>query len=180
MKNLISCPQVFLVVVSMLIVSASFSQSFHSMSLERSDGNAATLNTLQGKMVLIIVTAVDVTPDNTGLEDLQKKFLDLVVLELPVQRLASSTNSVQRKDSGATIIARETKDTTDVNGRLLSWLTKAEGNTHFTIKELQIGQKYFIDGMGELYGVLPSEFSFLDPRIEAILNRTALPTAEKR
>ncbi len=147
-------------------------QSFQSLSVEKSDGSTTGFSNLQGKTVLIIVTAVDAMPDLSGLEELQKKYPDLVVLELPVKQLAKSA-PITKTAVNNVVVAKESRDSTDVNGQLLRWLTKKEGNQHFVVEQLTVGQKYFIDATGELYAVMPPEFKLSDPRIDAVLTRTS-------
>lgn len=164
------CLQVFL-------CTGLYAQSFQSLSVEKSDGSTTGFSNYQGKTVLVIVTAVDAISDHSGLDELQKKYPDLVVLELPVKQLSKSaaiTKAIVRN----VVVAKESKDSTDVNGRLLIWLTKKEGNQHFSVEQLTVGQKFFIDANGELYAVMPPEFKLSDPRIDAVLTRTdfVLPT----
>lgn len=165
------CLQVFL-------CTGLYAQSFQSLSLEKSDGSTTGFSNYQGKTVLVIVTAVDAISDLSGVEELQKKYPDLVVMELPVKRLAKSA-PITKATVSAVLVARESKDSTDLNGQLLTWLTRKEGNQHFTVDQLQVGQKYFIDGTGELYAVMPPEFKLNDPRIDAVLTRSPFVPSSK-
>lgn len=149
-------------------------QSFHGLSLDRAGDSSVALTSLQGKKVVVVLAATDAASDTTGFTALQQQFSDLLVIELPVGQLAQSGTVVQGINSANWWLATPTQDSTDNNGQLLHWLTRKEGNQHFEITELQVGQKFFIDGGGELYAVLPPAFALTDPRMEAILTRTPL------
>lgn len=176
MKKSIVC---FLTTVISLCFTFSLSaQSFHSMSFEKSDG-VKSLSTFQGKKVLVIATAIDAVIDLAGLEELQKKYPELVVLGLPIKRLAKAA-PITETASSAVLVVKETTDSTDTNGQLLSWLMKKEGNQHFIVEKLVVGQKFFIDGKGELYAILPPDFKLTDPRIDAVLTRTSFPISDNK
>lgn len=177
MKKIISIVFIF-IAIFYSNKGLSQNQSFHSHFIEKSDGSTSSFGGVQGKTVLILVTAVDTTFDFNGLTELQKKYPDLVVLELPVKQLAKSAPVTKAANSNV-LVAKESKDSTDINGQLLTWLTRKEGNKHFTISQLQVGQKFFIDGTGELYAVMPPEFKLSDPRIDAILTRGAFVQPSK-
>ncbi|KYP13481.1 hypothetical protein [Flavihumibacter sp. CACIAM 22H1] len=164
----------WLAIVIGLCCSVSLSaQSFHSLELEGASGRGP-LQVLQGKKVLIVLSAVDTTVDFTGLDDLQKTYGDLVVVELPVKRLSKAV-ALPKPVNTLLLVAQETADSTDTNGRLLRWLTQKGGNQHFEVEKLEVGQKFFVDGKGELYAILPPDFTLTDPRIHAVLTRTAFP-----
>ena len=177
MKKIVLIISIF---VTILFSKHGFSQnqSFHSHSIEKSDGSTSSFGSVQGKIVLVMVTAVDTTFDFSGLTELQKKYPDLIVLELPVKQLAKSAPVTKAAISNV-LVAKESKDSTDINGQLLTWLTRKEGNKHFSVEQLKIGQKFFIDGTGELYAVMPPEFKLSDPRIDAILTRGAFVQPSK-
>jgi glutathione peroxidase-family protein len=171
--------QYFLVQLILINISLSgFGQNFHSLAIEQPSGKNS-VGAHQGKKVLVIATAVDATIDLDGLEELQKKYPDLVVLELPVKRLAKAA-PITKTANSAVQMAKETRDSADTNGQLLSWLTKKEGNQHFVVENLVVGQKFFIDGKGELYAILPPDFKLTDPRIDAILTRSPFPQPETK
>ncbi len=169
---------ILLTFLQVLICAGLYAQSFYSFSVEKSDGKTTPFNNFKGKTVLVIVTAIDAVTDLSGLEDLQKKYPDLVVLELPVKQLAKSA-PISKEAISTVLVAKESKDSTDLNGQLLVWLTRKEGNKHFTVDQLQAGQKYFIDGAGELYAVMPPEFKLNDPRIDAVLTRSPFVPSSK-
>lgn len=155
-------------------------QPFHSLSLEKSEGSSPSFANIVGSRVLIIVTSLDSDLDLTGIVELQMKYQDLLIIELPVQVLAKSKKNIYKNSSARILIAKETKDSADINGQLLSWLTKKEANHHFVVENLVVGQKFFIDGKGELYAILPPDFKLTDPRIDAILTRSAFPQTDNK
>lgn len=165
-----------LILVGMVgVVNATFAQSVHSLSIERAAGQSHSLQSYAGKRVLIIATALDTATDLDGLAALQTKYPDLVVIELPVKQLATSSKKAARSTLSSSVLhIDEVVDSTSTNGELVQWLTKKEGNSHFTINKLQVGQKFFIDEAGQLYGVLPGDFKLSNPRIDAILNKTSI------
>lgn len=160
-----------LIISSCVFYTNIYSQSFFTLNIEGQNGSTSSLKSLEGKRVLLVISALDSDIDLTGLQELQKAYPDLVVLELPVKNLAKSSLKSKQIKTDITI-AKEINDSTDVNGRLLKWLIRKEENSHFNIENLQIGQKYFVDGKGELYAVMPPGFKLNDPRIHAVLTRS--------
>ncbi len=172
-----------LFLIGSLLTLSCLSQSIHSLSFNNIDGGNVSLSTYAGKKILIIIAPIS-SSDSSRLDEL-KKFQLLngdsvkVIGIMSIEDGYSSGNSSSIKNlyesRGIDIVLTNgmyTKKSAGANqSSLMKWLTEKNENSRYDIDARGIWQKFVINKMGKLYGVVGSRASLFDGSIGWILYR---------
>ena len=168
---------------TLLAMLLPFSADLYSIHITGMDGQDKAMSDFAGKKLLIIVLPVTVTPaDSQYLQrvgEVSSKYADYVnIIGVPAyefgykdaslstirQRFASLVGTRVFLTSGMYVKASSANQ-----HPLFSWLTHSAQNGMFEEEVKGVGQKYFIDGGGQLYGVLSASFTLRDSLMMKLL-----------
>ena len=146
--------------------------SFYDLTITTIDGTQKSMSDFKGKRVLIVIV-----PATTAGKDISYlKNIDSLsrLYEKTYSVLCVPSYEYGHTDAGTTVekaayksnigdqvtISKGVytkKSSGSKQDALFQWLTNVSGNTHFSIEVGGVGQKYFINEYGELFGVLSPE-----------------------
>lgn len=153
--------------------------SFYSLQFTNTDGNIVSMNSFQGKKVLIvnIATGCPKVDQLRELEQLQQQYRDsLVVIVFPSNSFGHETRSdVQIKQfcqdnyqSSFLIAAKGPVSGTGVQP-VFNWLANIANNDAMSAETMGDFEKFVIDKNGNLVSVISSKVRPMDPEmIDAI------------
>lgn len=168
----------------LMILALPGATDLYSIHVTGIDGQDKPMSDFAGKKLLIIVLPVTTTSaDSQYLQrvgQVSRTYADsLNVIGVPAfeygfatanqsaiaQRYAGLIGSPVFITSGMYVKLSSTKQ-----HPLFSWLTHSAQNGVFDEEVKGVGQKYFIDGNGQLYGVLSAAFTLRDSLMTRLLN----------
>jgi glutathione peroxidase len=158
--------------------------SLYSIHITSINGQDKSMSDFAGKKLLIIVLPVTTTPaDSQYLErvgQVSRTYADSVnVIGVPAYEYGFTTASQsaisQRYTSliGSQVFITSgmyVKLSSAKQHPLFSWLTHSTQNGVFDEEVKGVGQKYFIDSYGQLFGVLSAAFTLRDSLMARLLN----------
>lgn len=156
----------------------------YTVPLKTIDGTAVDLGVYQGKKMLIVVlpgSSEDSRMTVSKLDSLAGSRQDsLVIIGVPAKEWGySDTVKSQLKNLYQSLPANfilaegmQVQKEGPEQSPLFQWLTQKNKNGFHDRDVPDIGEKFFIDEKGKLYGVLSANLKLDSPLMERILNRT--------
>lgn len=176
------------VIAAMFLLSAFSSppKSIYEISFKTIDGIKVNMRQLQGRKIMVILLPVDQkdTSYMTQLRTFYAKHKNDVAI-IGVLSIEHGYKDEEKRSVKSLIDGNErleifiteamlTKKSAGGNqSELLQWLTNKENNKHFNMDVQGVGQKFFIDEIGDLYGVIGPRSPLSAPVIERILSKPA-------
>ena len=156
-----------------IAIASAFSQgtsgSIHSISITDIDGGSFNLGNYAGKKIMVFIAPVnnnDISKINE-IDSFQTLYGDSIKLVgiMSYEHGYIDSNKAKIKNiytsKGVDILLTEgmhTKNTSGVTvASFVYWLTSKSQNLRFNVEIKGIGQKFFINKQGLLYGVVPPE-----------------------
>jgi hypothetical protein len=168
MKLIVIC-----IVFCLFLANDSNAQSIHSLTARLADDTLVELAGFKGRK-LLFVTVDGIMPDSIAkdVRRFQEKFMgNFAVFVLPITDSKSNSgrySQKQDKSRNSKVGVYFLKDYKGLrvfsNEGIFPWLTNYKLNGHFDVKQLQVNQKFFIDEVGSLYGVIGPEYK-LDSKL---------------
>jgi len=162
----------------------SFSSSLYNIQITTMDGLNKPMSDFQGKKLLVIVLPVNRTAADSlylsAVDLLSKRYKDSVnIIGVPAYEYGYqdanliSLNLYYRSILGLQVTLAKGMYVMKSSGSrqhpLFSWLTHAGQNNQFDQEVKGVGQKYFINGNGDLYAVLSSVVTIRDALMREML-----------
>ena len=172
-----------LLITFFLLCSFSVAISFYDQQFTTIEEASISMSSYQGKKVMIIVLPVIQTDDASAylksIDSLCTKYkASISMIGIPSIQdgyIADSLESLKiwyrHNLSNLFVIAKAMyiKKGSPQQNSLFKWLTDKNENQHFNEDAEGPGQKFFIDGQGELYGVFSSQKKLSEALISRML-----------
>ncbi len=171
--------KVLIAVAGVLVYAGVY--DIHITTIEGAD---KSMSDFQGKKLLIIVLPVTQNVNDVhylqAVDSLSRKYANNVtVIGVPSYEYGFNTNSLSNLRSyyrgiiGQQVILTQglyvNKSSGKMQHKLFAWLTNVNQNTHFNEDVKGVGQKFFIDENGELYGYYGPEAGLNDNLLKKMI-----------
>jgi glutathione peroxidase len=167
-----------------LLLSFQQADGIYNITLTSIDGNKIELSQYQGKKLLFVLIPLSTQDTTISIDDigrLQTKYRNsLVIIGIPSEEAGYQTHDADNlkkifSDAGANIIITEGMKVKKGLGQspLLQWLTSKDQNHHFNQDvQQEVGSKFFVDELGELYAVMGPQLKLTSSLTDKILGRS--------
>jgi glutathione peroxidase len=167
------------------LLAFGYEIGFYSLSCTGINNETIPFEQYKGKKVLVIVLPLAANDSSMvtlqQLSGLAGKHKDsLVIIGVPGEEFGyTDSNKEQVKNLYANMPAnfmltagmKVTKSSGQEQAALFQWLTDVKKNRHFDRNVSGVGDKFFINGHGQLYAVFGPGFQLSNPVIETVLSR---------
>lgn len=176
---------ILFIIGCMGLLAFGYEIGFYSLTCTGIDNKAISFEQFKGKKVMVIVLPVSeedslrVTPGQ--LFKLAVKHKDsLVIIGVPGEEFGyTDAKKGQVKDLYTNMPANfmlaagmnVQKSSGQHQAALFQWLTDVKKNKYFNKEVKGVGQKFFVNGYGQLYAVFGSGLKLSNPVIETVLSR---------
>lgn len=156
-------------IVSFVFASMFFETDLYTIHFSTIDNQDRSMEEFRGRKIMIVILPVTQTPVNTGFlrsivkasQNYRDKISVIGIPSFEEGYSMSDSNTVayyHRMEMGRTITIVKGAYTKKASGKrqhsLFSWLTHASQNGYFDGDATGVGEKFFINEKGELYGVV--------------------------
>lgn len=179
---------IFSFIILVVLFAFRLAGGIYDITLNSIDGNKIDLNTCRGKKILFVVlplSATDTTLSRAELLALQTKYKQsLVIIGLVAEEAGykksqkAGLKELYGDQNGFLLTEPLHVKKGPKQSPLLSWLTTKDKNQHFDQDVQGVGQKFFVNEEGQLYGVLGPHCKLSNPVIDRVLSRQAVKTAQ--
>jgi glutathione peroxidase len=164
--------QLFVLKIGLFLGGALWYSSIYTIHITTINGQDKSMEDFRGKKILVVVLPVTRTATDSAFlktidsvsRNYSQKLSVIGVLSFEDGFQTSDLNSLQiyyHSLLGNQVILTQGMYTRKESGKkqheLFFWLTHSGENTHFDIDVSGIGQKFFVNEQGELYGVAAPE-----------------------
>jgi glutathione peroxidase len=171
--------KLFPLAILLYVLSGFTIKSFYTLSFKNINGQRVATDSFRNKKLLVVILPTDT--DSAFLKQVDsvsnQYSNDITIIGVPgaetmANTPASSLKSFYQQFLGPRVIVTEVMRTTKASSQqhaLFRWLTNKDENLHFDINAAGPGSKYFINGNGELYGVLGPSVQFTSSLISSTI-----------
>ena len=170
--------------LGILIAFTAIYGGFYDNHITTIEGSDLSLQNLQGKTIMIVLLPVTKTQQDIfalqRIDSLSRAYSDRITfIGVPSYEYGYTDNALlntkqyYRSIIGSQVLITGGVYTNKSSGvkqhPLFNWLTDVNQNTHFDQEVKGIGQKYFINAQGELYGVIGPEMNLSNKLMKKML-----------
>lgn len=167
----------FLLLIMVLLVSSTQSQSIHNLSFTDINGANIQMSSFSGKKVVFVIAPVNQS-DSLLISEI-RQFRDIYRDSIVLIGVMSSEDGFSAANSSAVKALYEqrgipiiltagmyTKKSAGASqSAIMQWLTKRTSNARFNIDAMGVMHKFFVNAEGKLYGVISPRVSLLDASV---------------